>query len=114
MIVEQRTYTLQPGTIQEFLRLYEAEGYDIQRSALGDPVGYYSTEVGPINQIIHMWAYVDFADRTERRKRLQALPEWRAWTPKARPFYAAQENRILVPANFMRIEKTESGNFRIG
>jgi len=35
MIVEERIYTLQPGTTAEYLRLYEAEGMAIQVPILG-------------------------------------------------------------------------------
>jgi hypothetical protein len=61
MIVEERIYSLHPGQAPEYLRLYEAEGLEIQRAILGRMVGYFSTEVGPLNQIVHMWAYRDLA-----------------------------------------------------
>ena len=47
MIVEMREYTLHPGKVPEYLRLYEDEGLEIQREILGRMLGYYSTEVGP-------------------------------------------------------------------
>ena len=100
MIVEQRTYTLHPGTVPEYLRHYQAEGLAIQRSILGNMVGYFYTEIGPLNQIVHMWAYQDLADRGRRRATLQADPEWRAYTAKVRPFLMSQETKILIPAPF--------------
>jgi NIPSNAP len=100
VIVEERIYTLHPGQVPEYLRLYEAEGLAIQRAILGRMVGYFSTEVGPLNQIVHLWAYRDFAEREERRRRLAADEGWRAYTKKIRPLIVHQDNKILIPAPF--------------
>lgn len=40
----------------------------IQMQILGKMLGYYFTEFGPLNQIIHLWGYEDFQDRETRRK----------------------------------------------
>ena len=100
MIVEERIYTLHPGQAPEYLRLYEAEGLEIQRSILGRMVGYFSTEAGPLNQIVHLWAYRDLSERTERRARLGANPGWQAYVGKVRPLIVHQENKLLVAAPF--------------
>ena len=100
MIVEQRTYTLHPGTVAEYLRRYQAEGLAIQRPILGHMVGYFHTEIGPLNQIVHMWAYEDLADRGRRRATLKANPGWQVYSEKVRPFLMSQENKILIPAPF--------------
>jgi hypothetical protein len=102
MIVEMREYTLIPGKVPEYFKLYEAEGMAIQREILGHNLGYYSTEVGPsINQVIHLWSYESFDDRVARRKKLGADPGWQAYVQKIRPMILAQTNRILTPAPFM-------------
>jgi hypothetical protein len=100
VIVEERIYTLHPGQAPEYLRLYAAEGLEIQRAILGRMVGYFSTEAGPLNQIVHLWAYRDLAERAERRARLGADPGWQAYLKKIRPLIVGQENKLLVPAAF--------------
>ena len=100
MIVEERIYTLQPGTAPEYLRLYEAEGLAIQAPTLGRMIGYFSTEIGPLNEIVHLWAYRDLGERQERRQRLLADDRWRDYVKKARPMIVAQQNKILIPAPF--------------
>lgn len=100
MIVEERIYNLHVGTAPQYLAAYEAEGLDIQRKILGRMVGYFSTEIGPLHQLVHLWAYRDLAERDERRARLNADPGWKAYVPKIRPFVIAQENKILIPAPF--------------
>jgi hypothetical protein len=100
VIVEERIYTLHAGAAPEYLRCYEAEGLAIQRPTLGRLIGYFSTDVGPLNQIVHLWAYRDHAERQERRGRLLADERWRAYAKKIRPLIVHQENRILTPAPF--------------
>lgn len=104
MIVEIREYTLYSGKVPEYLKLYEREGLEIQRPILGHLVGYYSTEVGGINEIVHLWAYESFEDRLERRGRLAADPGWQAYLAKIRPMLLEQRNRILKPAPFFEEE----------
>ena len=77
MIVDVRTYELQPGRLRDFLALYEKEGLPVQLKHLGNLVGYYTTEVGNVNEIVHMWGYTDLADRTRRRAAMAADPAGR-------------------------------------
>lgn len=100
MIVEQRIYTLQLGAAPKYLALYEAEGLEIQRKILGRLVGYFSSDIGALHQIVHMWAYKDYAEREQRRAILNANPDWKAYVPKVRVLQIAQENKILIPAPF--------------
>lgn len=102
MIVEQRIYTTHPGKWRDYLALYEAEGMAIQQRILGRMVGYYSTESGELNQIIHMWAYEDMNERTEKRSRLMSDPKWQAYVHKMLPLLMHQESRILNPAPFFQ------------
>jgi hypothetical protein len=67
VIVDHRTDELQPGRSREFLALYEKEGLPAQKKHLGNLVGFFTTEVGNVNEIVHIWAYEDLADRTRRR-----------------------------------------------
>ena len=43
MIIDHRTYELQPGRLRDFLALYEKEGLPVQLKHLGHLVGYFST-----------------------------------------------------------------------
>lgn len=100
MIVEQRTYTCYNGKAQLYVRMYEAEGLAIQRPILGNLVGYFTSDIGALNQVVHLWAYESLADRAERRGRLTSDPAWQAYAAKVQPLVMQQENKILVPAPF--------------
>jgi hypothetical protein len=101
MIVEQRTYRVRPGSVRDYLRTYEHEGgLELQRKYLGRLIGYFNTEFGALNEIVHLWAYDDLADRERRRAALSADPQWHQYAPKIFQFIETQESRILKPAPF--------------
>jgi hypothetical protein len=102
MIVEMRTYTLVPGKTAAYFALYEAEGLATQREHLGDMMGYYATEIGHANSIVHMWRYESFEDRTKRRDGLKADPRWQAYLERMLPMLVDQHVKILTPAPFFK------------
>jgi hypothetical protein len=103
MLVEMRTYTLHPGAAGTYLKAYQEEGLAIQKGILGHLVGYYSTEMGPLNQIIHMWGYESFEDRLKRRAKLFADKGWLAYVERVRPLIVSQETKLLLPAPFFKV-----------
>lgn len=100
MIVEMRSYVLQPGKLAEFLRLMASEGIGIEQPVLGRLLGYYSVEIGSINKVIHLWAYDSFEERQRRRAVLAAMPEWTRFVPKVLPLIQEMHNELLNPASF--------------
>ena len=93
--VEMRVYELKPGTANACVARYLEEGFAIQKSHLGEPVGYYVSEVGDLNQVIHMWRYQSFEERTEKRQALFSDPAWLEYVAKVGPMLLNQRNVIL-------------------
>ncbi len=100
MIVEQRDYHVITGKLNELVRLYETEGIELQKSYLGNLVGAFTTDVGALSTYTHIWAYDDYAERDERRAKLQADDAWKAFLAKIQPLIHTQQSRILVPTSF--------------
>lgn len=101
MIVEQRTYDFQPGTLPKFFKLYEETGArEMQQRILGNLLGYFTTELGPLNQTVHLWGYASLDDRAERRAALAAEPDWLAFLAQVTPLMQRQESKILIPTAF--------------
>ena len=103
MIVEMRTYTLALGATGRYFKTYAEKGLAVQTRILGHLVGYYATEVGELNQVIHLWAYDSFEERTKRRAQLWADEEWLAYVREIGSLVMKQENQILTPAPFLKI-----------
>jgi hypothetical protein len=103
VIIDERTYTLVANKVPEFLAFYQREGYPIQIRHLGEPIGFFTTDTGTLNQIVHLWGYQDYADRQTRRAGMVADPEWQAYLQNASPYFLKMENRILMPTTFSAI-----------
>ena len=104
MIYEERTYTLYPGAIPAFLDAYEKRGMSIHRRHLGEQVGFFTTDVGVLNQIVQIFAFEDAGDRQRRREALYADPEWTAFTPIFREFIVQMESRLLAPTRLSKLQ----------
>ena len=98
MIYEFRTYRLKTGATTAYLAIVSEEGIEVQKSHLGQLVGYFSSEIGPLNEVVHIWAYEDLADRSRRRAALAADPRWLAVVSKIVPLIETMENKIMLPA----------------
>ncbi|HSI39520.1 MAG TPA: NIPSNAP family protein [Xanthobacteraceae bacterium] len=100
MLYEMRTYRLKTGTVPAYVKLVAEEGIAIQQAHLGTLVGYFTGEIGPLNEIVHIWAYQSLDDRAARRARLAADPAWQAFLPKIQALIEVMENKILLPTAF--------------
>ncbi len=100
MIVEQRDYHVYTGKLAELVRLYEQEGIPIQQEILGGLVGAFTTDIGALSTYSTLWRYDSYAERAERRARLQADERWQRFLAKIQPLIHTQQNRILVPTAF--------------
>jgi len=98
MIVEERIYTLHPGKVPDYMRLYENEGFAIQEPILGHLIGWYYTDFGPQNQIVHIWGYDSYAERDRRRAELGKNADWQKFVARIRPLILRQENKSLLSA----------------
>lgn len=105
MIIEMRTYTLQPNTLAEVEKRFgEALPAREKYSKLA---AFWHSEVGPLNQIIHVWAYDSFEHRAEVRAAAFKDP---AWPPPIREFCVAQQSEVFIPAPFCpRLEPRDIG-----
>ena len=100
MIYEMRTYRLKVGAVTPYLKLVQKEGIAVQTSHLGQLVGYVPMEIGPLNEIVHVWAYEDLNDRAKRRAKPAADPRWQQFLPKLQALIETMESKILVPSEF--------------
>jgi NIPSNAP protein len=102
MLYEIRTYTFKPLRGADWLALYQSEGLPLQQEFLGDLIGFFTTEIGDISQIVHIWAYKSLDDRLERRDRMAADSRWLQFgrKVKALDIFLSMESRIMRPTDF--------------
>jgi hypothetical protein len=96
MIYELRTYTLRPGTQGAMIKAASTVSLDIRGNNYGKLEGYWSTEIGPLNQVMHLWSYSSFDERTRLRGELAKNPRWTGeYTPLIHPLLVRQDIRLL-------------------
>ena len=76
MIYELRTYTTKPGQAMVHVNNSGSLGREIRGDDYGKLVGHWVTEIGPLNQSMHMWEYNDLNERAEKRAALAKLDRW--------------------------------------
>lgn len=103
MIVDYRAYTIVPAKFGEFLELWQSTALKIQIEHGGKFLGFFLTDTGPVNTILHLWAYEDAADRETRRRTFEALPEWKEYRRRLDELGALEsvETRLMRPAPFV-------------
>lgn len=74
MIYEFRSYTLRPGTLQEFLKRF-GDALPM-RERLSKLAAFWYTEIGPLNEVIHVWPYEDAAERSKIRAEAVKGGKW--------------------------------------
>lgn len=96
MIYEVRTYRLKPGSVPEVeKRFAEALPHREKYSKLG---ALWHTEIGPLNQIVHVWPYESLDQRIESRGRAMQDSHW---PPKLGEFIETMDSEIFLPTSFM-------------
>ena len=105
MVIEIRTYWCKVGTTRAFLEHYEKEGLRLQARHLGEPLGFFVSEIGNLNEIVHLWGFESLADRECRREALMQDEKWLAFLSSAvvTDFLVSQSSSIYRPASFSRI-----------
>ena len=106
MFIEMRTYVLRPGMKTLFEeRFVEGLAARLQFSGLG---GLWSSEVGNLNQVVHLWPYESFE---ERERIAQAARGTGKWPPKTHECILTQESKIIQLAPFSPLlEERTLGN----
>jgi len=89
MIYELRRDTLRPCTLPAALERFGAACE--QRRSGSPPGGVWYTDVGPLNQIVHVWGYASLAERERIRAAAGAGPAAPAWPPALDEFAVRRE-----------------------
>lgn len=97
MIYEARTYQLKPRAIPEFLKIF-GKALPIREnvSKLG---GFFYTDIGPLNEVVHVWPFRSLADREKKRAVFTNDPTL-GWPPKVGHLIESMRSEIFIPSPF--------------
>ena len=105
MIYEIRTYDLRPGSVPEVEKRF-AESLP-GRLTYSPLAGFWHSEIGPLNQVVHIWPYDDLGQREDIRRQAASSA---GWPPDIAEFVLNMQSEIYLPAAFM----TPMGDRAIG
>src|SRR5688500_15565153 len=107
MIYEMRTYDIKPRSLPEVEKRF-GEQYE-HRKKYSELAAFWHTEIGPLNQIIHVWGYKHMEERNKVR---EAAIKDGVWPPKISEFIVSQQSAIMLPFSFMKpIQPGKMGQF---
>lgn len=95
MIYEVRTYDVKPHTMPEVLKRI-GDAYPV-RAKYSEMAACWTTEIGPLHRLIHVWGYESAGDR--ERVRAEAAPD-KGWPPDIKEFMIDATSEIFIPFPF--------------
>ena len=100
MIVDVRTYTLIPRKMAKYLELFEKHALPVMQRHGLELAGYYVSQIGPLNQVVHLWRYDSLADLEAKRTARDADPAWGEYLSLTEGMVLVQDNKIMRPTSF--------------
>jgi hypothetical protein len=94
-----RSYTLRAGGTPEMAKSWEK--HLPGRTALSPLIGVYTSDIGGLNQWVHIWAYKSLDERVAVRQKAQAQG---IWPPPPPSPTIKQESKILLAAPFSPVK----------
>jgi hypothetical protein len=100
MIYELRTYQLAVGGLPVYLEVARTKILPGVAEYGLKPVGFWSSEIGQLNEVVHLWAYNDLNERQEKWSKWARDPRRAEVMEKLRGVVLSQSNKILSPTDF--------------
>jgi hypothetical protein len=104
MIVDVRTYTLVPRKMPKYLELFEKHALPVMTRHGLQLIGYYVSQIGPLNQVVHLWRYDSLADMERKRTARDADPAWSKFLSLTEGMVASQDNKVMRPTSFSPVQ----------
>ena len=97
-VYELRTYSVTVGKMAEVTQLYKTLGWPALAKHPPRLVGYFTGDIGALNQLVHLWKFEDDADRRAFWAGEFADPDFMAFAAQLRPLLQSQDNKLMLAA----------------
>ena len=104
MIIEMRTYYIKVGMLNNFINIYDKEIRKIHIKILGNQIGFFYSEFGDLNKVVHLYGYESHRDRDKRRALLIKQEAFKNYLHKVKDILVNQKSEILLPTKFSKIK----------
>jgi len=101
MIYDFRTYDLKPGTVPDYLAAVREVALPVRQRYGIKLAGWYYTEIGTLNRVVHIWAFRDWAHLAQAKPQFRADPQWVGdYLPRVLPLIVRQRSQVMQAADF--------------
>ncbi len=101
MIYDYRMYTLKPGATPEYRAGVKELSLPIRQRHGVTLAGWYWSEIGALNQVVHIWGYNDAKHMQEAQDAFTADPEWTGkYIPRAGGLVETQKTWTMNSPSF--------------
>ena len=101
MIYDFRMYTLKPGSTPDYMAAVKELALPIRQRYGIKLAGWYYSDIGHLNQVVHIWGYRDHANLREAKAQVHADPDWSGkYVPRITPIILTQKTYLMLSPNF--------------
>lgn len=100
MIYDHRTYTLVTRKLKPYLKLVEEFAIPVMQENGMVLDWYFVTQIGPLNEVVHIWRYDSLAALEQIRIKRDSDPRWADYLGKSEGMVLMQQNKIVEEVHF--------------
>ena len=101
MIYDMRTYDIQFGKVREYMKAVREVALPVRESHGVKLAGWYYTDIGTLNQVVHIWAYENYAHYEQAREAFRSDPRWiNDYMPRVQGLILRQQTQMMQAADF--------------
>ena len=96
-----RTYDIAMGKTPEYMAAVREVALPVRESYGVKLAGWYYTDIGALNRVVHIWAYRDYAHFEEAREAFRTDERWvNDYVPRVKGIVLRQENQLMLASDF--------------
>ena len=96
-----RSYDIVRGGLEAYMAAVREVGLPVRLRYGVKLAGWYHTEIGTLNRVVHIWAFRDWQHLSEGKRQLRQDPDWvQRYLPRVAPLIVRQSNQIMLAADF--------------
>ena len=101
MIFDMRTYDILMGHVTEYMEAVRDVALPVRERYGVRLAGWYFSDIGVQNQVVHIWAYRDYSHYQEARAAFRNDPQWiNDYAPRVKDLILRQRNQMMQASDF--------------
>jgi hypothetical protein len=101
-IYELRNYRTQYGKLPQWIKAF-SEVLPVRRQ-FSPVVALWTSDIGPLNRAVHLWAYESLEQRFKARTEARTDKRWLDFVEQNTPLLAEQQSTVLIPTDFSPLQ----------